>query len=651
MKKIIKISIIELGLSIGVSWSITIFVLGLLALLFSTETTLLTNIVLLKGFINLIYPGWGESFAETLLMTVWAFVHGFFAGFLIASFYNIFSKNISLPNLTFLSASYKKNDLERFKNSKGNLLEWNVEDESFWKTTGKIIATRNLWISIPGLLCGFAVWLMWGIISVQMLNLGFSFSNAELFTLTSIAGLSGATLRIPSTFFIRIAGGRNTIFFTTALLMIPAVGAGIALQNKETPLWVFQLLALLSGFGGGNFASSMSNISFFFPKRVQGTSLGLNAGLGNFGVTTMQILIPLMMTIGIFGGTSMVLENSSGTLIGKIPAGTETYIHNAGYIWLVFLIPLVFAVWFGMNNIIKETVTPNPGSPVQAFLKISGLLAIGLVTSSIGLYLLIAVPPGSILLSKSVILPAVIASTVLLMIYLTRGELQQNLKRQYKIFKNKHTWSMTIIYTMTFGSFIGFSAAFPLSIKVIFGYSHIIGPDGVFSHDVINPNGPSALMFAWMGPFIGALIRPVGGWISDKIGGAKVTQIVSAVMIASALGVSYYMAAAYRSATPEEYFWQFFILFIILFTATGIGNGSTFRSIAMIFNEEQTGPALGWSSAVAAYGAFFIPKIIGEHIYATTPENAFYVFSIFYALCFLLNWWFYLRPNAYIKNP
>jgi len=651
MKKIIKISIIELGLSIGVSWSITIFVLGLLALLFSTETTLLTNIVLLKGFINLIYPGWGESFAETLLMTVWAFVHGFFAGFLIASFYNIFSKNISLPNLTFLSASYKKNDLERFKNSKGNLLEWNVEDESFWKTTGKIIATRNLWISIPGLLCGFAVWLMWGIISVQMLNLGFSFSNAELFTLTSIAGLSGATLRIPSTFFIRIAGGRNTIFFTTALLMIPAVGAGIALQNKETPLWVFQLLALLSGFGGGNFASSMSNISFFFPKRVQGTSLGLNAGLGNFGVTTMQILIPLMMTIGIFGGTSMVLENSSGTLIGKIPAGTETYIHNAGYIWLVFLIPLVFAVWFGMNNIIKETVTPNPGSPVQAFLKISGLLAIGLVTSSIGLYLLIAVPPGSILLSKSVILPAVIASTVLLMIYLTRGELQQNLKRQYKIFKNKHTWSMTIIYTMTFGSFIGFSAAFPLSIKVIFGYSHIIGPDGVISHDVINPNGPSALMFAWMGPFIGALIRPVGGWISDKIGGAKVTQIVSAVMIASALGVSYYMAAAYRSATPEEYFWQFFILFIILFTATGIGNGSTFRSIAMIFNEEQTGPALGWSSAVAAYGAFFIPKIIGEHIYATTPENAFYVFSIFYALCFLLNWWFYLRPNAYIKNP
>jgi len=657
MKKIkLKISTVELGLSVAVSWSTTIFVFGLLAMLFSSEKTSWTNIILLKDFINLIYPGWGESFAETLLMTVWAFTHGFFAGFSIAFFYNIFSGKIKFPTLTFLPAAYKKPDLEKPKEGAGNLLKWNVENKIFWESTGKKVATRNLWISIPSLLCGFAIWLMWGIIAVQMLNLGFSFSNAELFTLTSIAGLSGATLRIPSTFFIRIAGGRNTIFFTTALLMIPAIGAGIALQNKETPLWVFQVLALLSGFGGGNFASSMSNISFFFPKRVQGTSLGLNAGLGNFGVTTMQILVPLMMTMGVFGGASMILENTSGTLIGKIPAGTETYIHNAGYIWLILLIPLAFAGWFGMNNIVNETVTPNPGNPIQAFLKISGLLAIGLATSSLGLYLLIAGPPGSILLSKSVVLPAVIASTVLLMLYLTRGELQKNLKRQYKIFKNKHTWAMTVIYTMTFGSFIGYSAAFPLSIKVIFGYIHtcdacIVGSDAVWNHDTVNPNGPSALMFAWMGPFIGALIRPVGGWIADKVGGAKVTQIVSVVMIASALGVAYYMSAAYKSATPEEYFWQFFILFIVLFAATGIGNGSSFRSIAMVFNQEQTGPALGWASAVAAYGAFFIPKVIGEHIYAATPQNAFYVFAIFYALCLVLNWWFYLRPNAYVKNP
>ncbi len=194
------------------------------------------------------------------------------------------------------------NTSERLRKTSGDLDYWEVENEKFWETEGKQIANRNLWISIPSLLCGFAVWLYWSIITVQMLNLGFPFSQSELFTLSAIAGLSGATLRIPSSFLIRIAGGRNTIFFTTALLMIPAVGTGFALQNPATPIWVYYLLALLSGIGGGNFASSMSNISFFFPKRVQGTSLGLNAGLGNFGVTTMQILIPLVMTMGIFGG-------------------------------------------------------------------------------------------------------------------------------------------------------------------------------------------------------------------------------------------------------------------------------------------------------------------------------------------------------------
>ncbi|WP_299735382.1 hypothetical protein [uncultured Roseobacter sp.] len=181
-----------------------------------------------------------------------------------------------------------------------DLRNYTPDDEAFWAATGKGIANRNLWISIPSLLCGFAVWLYWGIITVQMINLGYPFETSQLFTLTAIAGLSGATLRIPATFFIRIAGGRNTIFFTTALLMIPALGTGIALQNPDTPLWQYQILALLSGIGGGNFAASMSNISFFFPKKVQGYSLGMNAGLGNFGVTTMQILIPLVMTFGLY---------------------------------------------------------------------------------------------------------------------------------------------------------------------------------------------------------------------------------------------------------------------------------------------------------------------------------------------------------------
>ena len=532
-----------------------------------------------------------------------------------------------------------------------DLRDYTPDDEAYWESTGKAIATRNLWISIPSLLCGFAVWLYWGIITVQMINLGFAFEKSELFTLAAIAGLTGATLRIPSTFFIRIAGGRNTIFFTTALLMVPAIGAGYALQDPNTPLWKFQVLAFLSGIGGGNFASSMSNISFFYPKKIQGYALGMNAGLGNFGVTTMQIVIPLVMTFGLFGGDPLILQNTSGTLIGKIPAGTETYIHNAGYVWLLALIPLAFAGWLGMNNIRDEHVSPDIPGPIGAFATISGMLLVGFITAAFGLWLLLPAKVGGsgFMVSKWIVLPIVIALTVLLL-KMIPGAVGQNLTRQYKIFNNKHTWAMTVIYTMTFGSFIGFAATFALAIKVVFGFQHVM-VDGVMTHNLANPDGPSALMYAWMGPFIGALIRPVGGMIADKLGGAKVTQIISIVMVASALGVAYFLKLAYVSATPQDYFLPFMGLFLILFAATGIGNGSTFRTIAVVFDKEQAGPVLGWTSAVAAYGAFIIPKVFGEQIKAATPEYALYGFAIFYGVCILINWWFYLRPNAYVKNP
>ena len=532
-----------------------------------------------------------------------------------------------------------------------DLRNYTPDDEAYWASTGKAIANRNLWISIPSLLCGFAVWLYWGIITVQMINLGFAFEKSQLFTLAAIAGLTGATLRIPSTFFIRIAGGRNTIFFTTALLMLPAIGAGFALQDPNTPLWKFQVLAFLSGIGGGNFASSMSNISFFFPKKIQGYALGMNAGLGNFGVTTMQIVIPLVMTFGLFGGDGRELVNTSGTLIGKIPAGTVTYIQNAGFVWLLALVPLAFLGWFGMNNIRDEHVSPEIPNPIGAFGTISGMLLVGFVTAAFGLWLMLPENVGGsgFMVSKWIVLPIVIALTVFLL-KLIPGQVGQNLTRQYKIFGNKHTWAMTVIYTMTFGSFIGYAATFALAIKVVFGFQHL-EVDGVLTHDIANPNGPSALMYAWMGPFIGALIRPVGGMIADKLGGARVTQWISIIMVASALGVAYFLKQAYVSATPEQYFFPFMVLFLILFAATGIGNGSTFRTIAVVFNKEQAGPVLGWTSAVAAYGAFIIPKVFGEQIKAATPEYALYGFAIFYGVCILINWWFYLRPGAYVKNP
>ncbi|MGF1614114.1 MAG: MFS transporter [Gammaproteobacteria bacterium] len=526
---------------------------------------------------------------------------------------------------------------------------WDPEDAEFWEREGKRIANRNLWISIPNLLCGFAVWLMWGIITVQMLNLGFPFEASQLFTLTAIAGLTGATLRIPASFMIRIAGGRNTIFLTSALLIIPALGAGLALQNPETPLGVFMLLALLSGIGGGNFAASMSNISTFFPKRQQGLALGLNAGLGNFGVTTMQILIPAVMTVGLFGvlaGEPMTLIKDSGTLIGRIAAGTPTWIQNAGFIWMAILIPLVIAAWLGMNNL--RPITPEPGQPLVAFGRITGLYLIGFLTAGVGLYLYLPKPIGLDLLNPWLAMILIMAATLMLM-RMMPGKIGENSKRQFVIFKDRHTWSMTILYILTFGSFIGFSMALPLSITVIFGYTSV-EVDGVVQR-VVNPDAPSALTYAWIGPFVGALIRPVGGWISDKVGGSLVTQIIAIVMVVASATVGYVMMLAYQSANPEQYFLVFILLFMIIFAATGIGNGSTFRTIGVVFSQELKGPVLGWTSAVAAYGAFVAPMVIGDQVNGGTPENAMYAFAVFYALCLILNWWFYLRRNAYIRNP
>jgi len=538
------------------------------------------------------------------------------------------------------------------KTSGPDIQDWRPEDDAFWESTGKRIAYRNLWISVPALLCGFAVWGMWGIITVQMLNLGFPFTQAELFTLTAIAGIAGATMRIPASFLIRLAGGRNTIFLTTAMLLAPAFGTGIALQHKDWPLWVFQLMALWSGVGGGNFASSMSNISTFFPKRLQGTALGLNAGLGNFGVTTMQVVIPLVMTVGLFGaigGEPMTLVKDSGWILGKIKAGTPTWIQNAGFAWMLSLVPLSILCWFGMNNL--KTVSADTGSPPVAFAKIIWLYTLAFVPSVLGLYLYLPKPTGLGLISMWVAIPLDVLSALLIMKLAAFGPMKENIAKQFAIFKDKHTWSMTALYIVTFGSFIGFSMALPLSITVIFGISHVPDANGVLQHTLKNPNAPSAFTYAWIGPFVGAAVRPIGGWISDKLGGSIVTQVISAVMVAASVAVGYVMMQAYGSATPEQYFPAFIGLFIVLFFASGVGNGSTFRTIGVIFDRQQAGPVLGWTSAIAAYGAFVAPIVIGNQIKSGTPQFAMYGFAVFYALCLVLNWWFYLRTNAYVKNP
>ncbi len=534
---------------------------------------------------------------------------------------------------------------------------WDVEDNEFWDSTGKKIANRNLWISIPNLLCGFAVWLYWGMVVKFMQTLhfadtelfNFTFMNdgqpfagdayrGLLFNIPAVAGLAGATLRIPNSFMIAICGGRNVKFMTTLLLLLPALGAGMALRDPTTPYWVFIVLAAISGVGGGAFASSMSNISFFFPKRMQGLSLGLNAGLGNLGVSVMQFLLPWIITFGAFGAMG-----GDPYEIVKDDAAKQIWIQNAGFVWVPILAFFVVLAFLGMNNLPQHKCGATP----IAVAKYLWLTVLGYVGASFGVVLLLADWGGfPKLLKIFVILVIAVVTTLAAMRFLTPKETKQNLVGQFAIFKNKHNWIMTWLYTMTFGSFIGYANAFPKLLDDVFGVIRVDENGAALAEAIVNPAAPVTVNYIWLGAGVGALIRPVGGWLSDKWGGARVTHWDTLVMIASTIGAGYFVSLASQSATPEQYFVPFLLLFILLFATTGIGNGSTFRMIPIIFSKEQAGPVLGWTSAIAAYGAFLIPKIFGTQIQAGTPQYALYGFAGYYLTCLVVNWWFYARKGA-----
>lgn len=522
---------------------------------------------------------------------------------------------------------------------------WDTEDTAFWEAEGKQIANRNLWVSIPNLLCGFSIWLYWGMVVKIMQRLhfanpelfDFTFQNngqsydeagyrALLFTLPAVAGLSGATLRIPNSFMIAICGGRNVKFMTTVMLILPALATGVALQNPATPFSVYILLAALSGVGGGAFASSMSNISFFYPKRMQGLALGLNAGLGNAGVSVMQFLIPWVITFGMFG--SLGGDPQVFAVGGK---SQQLWIQNAALVWVPIMTVLAALAWFCMNNLPQHKC----GSTPVAIGKYLWLQMIGFLGSAIGIGMLIYVKlPVPELVQTFVVLVVAVAATMLGMKFLTPKTIQEPLNKQFAIFSNKHNWVMTWLYVMTFGSFIGYSNAFPKLIDDIF---------------VTPTNGLVTANYIWIGAAVGAFIRPVGGWLADKWGGARVTQWDTWIMVASTILAGYIVSLAGKSDQPEKYFGPFLITFVVLFATTGIGNGSTFRMIPIIFSKEQAGPVLGWTSAIAAYGAYLIPTVFAAQIKAGTPENALYGFAVYYASCLAVNWWFYARTNAEIK--
>ncbi len=449
------------------------------------------------------------------------------------------------------------------------LVDWNPEHNVYWEEKGRRVATRNLWISMPSLLLAFAVWMVWSVVVVNLPNIGFAFDNNQLFWLTALPGLSGATLRIFYSFMVPIFGGRLWTALSTASLLLPAIGIGIAVQNPSTSYATFLVLALLCGFGGGNFASSMANISFFYPKAKKGAALGLNAGIGNLGVSVVQFVVPIVVATSLFGDTGGAAQTWAKGVLTK-----SMWLQNAGYVWVPFIVVCVIAAWFGMNDI---------------------------------------------------------------------SSARASFAEQAVIFKRKHNWLMCWLYVGTFGSFIGYSAGLPLLTKIEFP-------------------GVDPLAYAFLGPLVGSLARVAGGFLADRFGGGRVTLWTFLAMMVGVCGVLFFL--------QQKNFAGFLTAFLVLFAGTGVGNASTFQMIPAIFGTllaraarecglsadvdtaagKEAAAVLGFSSAVAAYGAFFIPKGFGTSIALTGgPQAALYLYLAFYASCVLITWLFYTRANADVK--
>ncbi len=436
------------------------------------------------------------------------------------------------------------------------LKRWEPDNSVFWEETGSKIAWRTLTITTIALTLSFATWFMMSAVVVRIPQIGFKFDTMQLFWLAAMPGLAGGTFRIINTFLIPIYGTRHVITVTTFLKLIPCVGIGLAVMNSGTPFWVFIMLALLAGLGGGDFSSYMPSTRLFFPNRLQGTALGIQAGIGNFGVSLAQFITPWVIGFAMFGA----LAGDSQTMVSGGKAD-EIWLQNAALWYVPFLLIIGTVAWVYLRSV-----------PIKA-----------------------------------------------------------SFKEQLDIFKIKHTWFCTITYMMTFGTFSGLAAAFPLLIKILYGSF---------------PGAPDPLKYAFLGPLVGSLARILFGPVADKVGGAILTTITGIVLIIGTLAMA---LTGVLTPTSLDQFPTFVAIMLVLFFFTGIGNAATFRQYPIIFSESprQGAGVIGWTAAIAAYGPFLFSTLIGVAITKTgSPVIFFFGAVIFYVVATSVNWWYYTRPGC-----
>jgi MFS transporter, NNP family, nitrate/nitrite transporter len=436
---------------------------------------------------------------------------------------------------------------------------WEPENTGFWEQTGSRIAWRTLTITTITLMLSFATWFMMSAIVVRLPQIGFRFDTMQLFWLAAMPGLAGGTLRILHTFLIPMFGSRHVITIATLLKLVPCVGIALAVMNPETPFWLFMVLAFTAGFGGGDFSSYMPSTSVFFPKRLQGTALGIQAGIGNFGVSVAQFVTPWIIGFALFGSFA-----AGSQTLSKGGTVTPVWLQNAALWYVPLLLVMGFVSWRYLRSV-----------PVKA-----------------------------------------------------------SFREQTDIFKNKHTWFCTVTYVMTFGSFSGLAAAFPLLIGTVYGKF-----DGA----------PDALKYAFLGPLVGSAFRVLAGPVSDKFGGAILTHLVGIGLIVCGLVLT---LTGLLTPTSLDQFPYFVATMLVMFMLTGIGNASTFRQFPIIFSHSprQAAGVIGWTAAIAAYGPFLFAMLIGSAVTYTGSAKVFFGGAVvFYAVATAINWWFYTRKGC--ENP